>query len=752
MKLFFIITACFVLTFTTTFSVDFRIDNWKAHTSLLDVNTVAVDHKERIWAGSSGGAFVYDKNNGSYQKFDNINAFLSSQITIIKAHKEREIVMLGTFDGYIEIFTPDEKWIHITDIYNQQFSNSIIYDIQFLDDKAYIAGGFGLAVFDLNNNVFLETIKRYGEFPNQTPTNKILIEDNTIWLATDVGVAKAQLDAQLANPAVWTNYDQQDGLYDKKILNLTSVNNTVYAMSENAVKKFQADSFVEFIDSPDELTSINELDNNFVFTNQFNIQIGANIINIDHPALIRGFEIVKNVSEEPYFIFYYRDAGIGIFQNDTLIHYMPNSPITNSFKSMSVDEDGALWLATTLGGASRGFASYDGENWNNYTSPVYPVLKTNEYHKITAKNGKVYAGNYGAGIYIFDKNETINNGTLYNRSNSKLIGLADAPDFIVVGESEVDKNGWVWMACLGLISPGPSLVAISPEGNSYGFVNKQSPNSRQFMTLGIDFYGTKWVGGAPVHGLGLMYYNENGTPDDFTDDVSEMLTSSQIPNLLENIHNSITVDKLGIIWVGTAKGVSVIVNPSAVLTNRSNLIVRSLSRLLGEIYVNDIVVDAQNNKWIATSDGVWVVDSDGAEVISYISSANSPLPTNEVFALGYDGKFGKMFFSTRFGVYEASTLSVTPAQNYEIACYPQPFDPSVDAELVIDGLVEYSELKILTSDGLFVRRIVTGSKKTVWDGKDEKGNLVNSGIFLVVATSLTTKETSVQKIAVVRKN
>ncbi|PKL84922.1 MAG: hypothetical protein CVV22_10695 [Ignavibacteriae bacterium HGW-Ignavibacteriae-1] len=752
MKLFFIITACFVLTFTTAFSVDFRIDNWKAHTSLLDVITVAVDHKERIWAGSSGGAFVYDKKTGSYQKFDNINAFLSSQITIIKAHKEREIVMLGTFDGYIEIFTPDEKWIHITDIYNQQFSNSIIYDIQFLGDKAYIAGGFGLAVFDLNNNVFLETIKRYGEFPNQTPTNKILIEDNTIWLATDVGVAKAQLDAQLANPAVWTNYDQQDGLYDKKILSLTSVNNTVYAMSEKAVKKFQADSFVEFIDSPDELTSINELDNNFVFTNQFNIQIGANIINIDHPALIRGFEIVKNISEEAYFVLYYRDAGIGIFQNDTLIHYMPNSPITNSFKSLSVDEDGALWLATTSGGASRGFASYDGENWNNYTSPVYPVLKTNEYHKITAKNGKVYAGNYGAGIYIFDKNETINNGTLYDRSNSKLIGLADAPDFIVVGDSEVDKNGWVWMACLGLVSPGPSLVAISPEGNSYGFVNKQSPNSRQFMTLGIDFYGTKWVGGAPVHGLGLMYYNENGTPDDLTDDVSEMLTSSQIPNLLENIHNSITVDKLGTIWVGTAKGVSVIVNPSAVLTNRSNLIVRSLSRLLGEIYVNDIVVDAQNNKWIATSDGVWVVDSDGAEVIAYISSANSPLPTNEVFALGYDGKFGKMFFSTRFGVYEASTLSVTPAQNYEIACYPQPFDPSVDAELVIDGLVEYSELKILTSDGLFVRRIVTGSKKTVWDGKDEKGNLVNSGIFLVVATSLTTKETSVQKIAVVRKN
>jgi ligand-binding sensor domain-containing protein len=752
MKLFFIFSTCFVLTLTTAFSADFRVDNWKSHTSLLDVITVAVDHKDRIWAGSSGGAFVYGKSDGSYKKFDNINAFLSSQITVIKAHKEREIVMLGTFDGYIEIFTPDEKWIHITDIYNQQFSNPIINDIQFLGDKAYIAGGFGLAVFDLNNMVFLETIKRYGNFPNQTLTNKILIDNNTIWLATDVGVAKAQINDQLANPAVWTNYDSQDGLYDKKILNLTSVNNIVYAMSERTVKKLQDDFFAEYIESPDQLTSISGFDNNVVYTNQFLMRIGANTINIKHPTLIRGFEIAQNVSEEPYFIFNYRDAGIGIYQNDTLIHYKPNSPITNSFRSLSVDEDGILWLATMSGATSRGFASYDGENWNNYTSPVYPVLKTNEYHKITARNGKVYASNWGAGIYIFDKKDTITEGVLYDRSNSVLVGLATSPDYIVVGKSEVDNKGWVWMACLGTISPGPSLVAISPDGKSYGFINKQSPNSRQFMTIGIDFYGTKWVGGAPVHGLGLLYYNENGTPDDFTDDVSEMLTTSQIPNLLENTHNCIAVDKLGTVWIGTTKGVAVIINPSAVLNNRNNLIVRSLARLLGEINVNDIVVDAQNNKWIATSDGVWVVDSDGASVLAYINSSNSPLPTNEVFALGYDGKFGKMFFSTRFGVYEATTLSVIPSDKYEIVCYPQPYDPNKDSEMVIDGLVEYSELKILTSDGSFVRRIVTGSKRTVWDGKDENGNVVNSGIFLVVATSLTTKETAVQKIAVVRKN
>lgn len=751
MKILFFAT-CFILTFTTTYAADFRIDNWKSHTSMLDVVTVTIDHKNRIWAGTSGGAFVYGKNDGYYHKYDNINAFLSNQISTIEADIDKKIVMLGTYDGYLEIFTPEENWIHITDIYNQQFSNSIIHDILFLGDTAFIAGGFGLAVFDLQNLVFIETIRRFGNFPAQTPTNKILIVNDTIWLATDAGVAKASLNDQLANPAVWSNYDAQSGLYDKKILDLAVVENVVMAMSEKTIKRLENDFFVEHVNSPDLLTGVDVLRNQIVYTNEFFMRIGTHQLDYKHPGLIRGFDIGHDDEGNDYFIYYYRDAGIGIFQNDSLFHFMPNSPITNSFRSMSVDDEGTLWLATTSGGASRGFAGYDGETWTNYTSVQYPPLVTNEYHKIFAKNGKVYASNHGAGIFVFDKNDTVINGTLYNRDNSVLLGLANSPDFIVVGESELDKNGWLWMACLGTVSPGPSLVAIAPDGKSYGYSYKQNPNMRQFMTLGIDFYGTKWVGGTPVHGLGLMYYNENGTPEDLTDDVNDLLTASQIPNLLENIHNAIVVDKLGTVWIGTAKGVSVIVNPSAVLSNRNNLIVRSLNRLLGEVSVNDIAVDAQNNKWVATSDGVWVVDSDGAEVLAYINSANSPIPSNEVFALGYDGKSGKMYFSTRLGVYEATTLSVSPAETYNIVCYPQPFDPDTDLELVIDGLAEYSELKILTSDGSFVRHLVTGSRKVVWDGADESGNKVSNGVYIVVATSMTTKETAVQKIAVVKKN
>jgi flagellar hook assembly protein FlgD len=62
-----------------------------------------------------------------------------------------------------------------------------------------------------------------------------------------------------------------------------------------------------------------------------------------------------------------------------------------------------------------------------------------------------------------------------------------------------------------------------------------------------------------------------------------------------------------------------------------------------------------------------------------------------------------------------------------------------------------SEIKILTINGELVRTLNTQSKKTFWDGKDYTGKYVQSGIYLLVAKSLTTKESAVHKIAVINK-
>jgi hypothetical protein len=176
-----------------------------------------------------------------------------------------------------------------------------------------------------------------------------------------------------------------------------------------------------------------------------------------------------------------------------------------------------------------------------------------------------------------------------------------------------------------------------------------------------------------------------------------------------------------------------------------------MNRLLGEQNVNDIMIDALNNKWIATSIGVWVLNSDGSDTLAYINTSNSPLPTNEIFGLATDQNTGKIYFSSKYGIYEATSLSVLPGSAYNINCYPQPFNLNTDEELVIDGLAEFSEVRILTTNGELIKNINTTSRKIIWDGRNKKGDLVNSGIYLIVATSSSNKESGVQKIAVINK-
>lgn len=734
----------------------FRLDNWKSYTSLVDIETISADKNGNIWAGTSGGAFKYNPASKNYEEFRNINGLLSNQITKIAINPVTDEVYLGTYEGFIEIYR-NGNWIHITDIKNQKFPNSVIKAIVFQGNKAYIAGGFGLAVFDVNKLVFIETVRKFGNFSNNTFTNEIIIADNKIWAATDEGVAYASLDSALANPDSWTNYTKTDGLYDNKVLDIAWFNNNLYSLTANYIHKLENGKFTEWFHTADEMNSIVSTDGtDLYFSNYFWVKDkNQSALELTNPALIKGFEAIKGADGKTTFLIDYQQNGMGIYKNDSLEFFMPGTVLTNNVRDMTVDIEGNLWIATDFGGRGRGFAKFDGKKWDNFTSEKYPQIINNSYHKIAVNNyGEVAISNYGAGLLVMDTKDSNYSFSLFNETNSEFRGIDDAPSYIVAGDVRYDNKGNIWVVNLGNTAAGPSLLAFDKNMKSYGFKNPRNQNIRFFLSLGIDYYGTKWVGGSPANGVGLMYFNDMGTLDDPSDDVSGFINTSNIPALPDNIHNSIEVDKSGFVWIGTPRGLAVIMNPSAILKSSSgiaSLSVRSMSRLLGDQNVNDIMIDALNNKWIATNIGVWVLNSDGSDTLAYINTSNSPLPSNEILALATDQNTGKIYFSGKFGIYEATSLSVLPKATYNIYCYPQPFDLSKDDEMVIDGLAEFSEVRILTTNGELIKNINTTSRKIIWDGKNKKGELVDSGIYLIVATSSSNKESGVQKVAVVRK-
>lgn len=741
-----------LLSYSLSFA-QFKLDNWVSYSSRVKINGIATNNNNNLWFATDGGIFSKNIDNDTENIFTNVESLISNQISSIYYDSTSRRVYAGSNDGTLEIYE-NNKWTHISDIKNQKFSNAQINKIINYNNKIYIAGGFGLAIFDPQNLVFLESIFKIGSFSTNAVVNDFIIFDNTIWVATDEGIAYASLKDFISNPKSWKNFTTKEGLYQNKVYSIVNYDNKLFIMSERFILTYDGQTFEQFAESLEPFQSMVVINQELYYANIYKIFDKSKIeLNINNSDLIN--KIYGDYhNNTPRILIAYENYGYGIYQNNEFKYYLPNSPVSNNIKDIKIDSDGKVWIASGFGASSKGFSSYDGQNWKNYITELIPQIKSNAYHRINIDaNGRIIVSNYGMGLLIGNKSDSEYNFTIYNEENSEFRGLGTSPEFVVAGESALDKNGKIWVTNLGEISNGPSLICFDYDGTkyqSYGFQNPRIASQRTFMTIAIDPYGTKWVGGNNPTGTGLMYFNEMGTLDNYNDDVAGVITSSNNPNLLDNIHNTIAVDKNGLVWIGTPKGVVIINNPSQVLNgNISNLNIRNLSRLIGNVNVNDIMIDALNNKWIATSNGVWVLDPLATDTIAFITMDNSPLPTNEVISLATNPNTGKIYFGTNLGLYQANSLSVEPLPKYDIRCYPQPFNPIRDIELNIDGMSDFSEIRILTTSGELIRSINTASRKTVWDGKDYNGNYVKSGVYIISVKSSIGDNAGVQKIAIV---
>jgi ligand-binding sensor domain-containing protein len=262
------------------------------------------------------------------------------------------------------------------------------------------------------------------------------------------------------------------------------------------------------------------------------------------------------------------------------------------------------------------------------------------------------------------------------------------------------------------------------------------------LPLALDPFGTVWFGS--LVGDGLFYYRDGGGT---TSEIWGRLTTANSA-LPHNIQYALAVDHEGMLWVGTPGGVGVVLNPSAVLAG-STPVVRNVS-LLREQVVYDIAVDVYNNKWLATDAGVWVVNPDATAVLLRLTVDNSPLPSNQVRAVAIDGKTGRVFLGTRAGLAVVTTSARAPAPAYALQCYPQPFFPERDEVLTIDGLAEQSIVRILTLEGMPVARFETQSRTAYWDGRNERGELVPPGVYIITALSAATGQRAQTKVLLLR--
>jgi ligand-binding sensor domain-containing protein len=728
------------------------IGQWKIYSDMKKIND-AVATSTGIWAATDGAAFKFNFSDSSYTIVNKVDGLNSQALTSVTVDNDSKI-WFGSQEGYINVFnTRDNSVSKIVDIFTSGKTQKQINRIFVKGDSVFVSFDFGLAIINAKTLSFIDSFLKLGSFPAES---KIIsaFKSSLIYAVTEYGVAVQKPGTtNLTAPESWNTFPLSSFLPQStttpSATQILEYNGQILLATSNGIYSFNNISWQLFA---------------FEGKNIINMSVfGSSLYAISANQVLRysggqssvvytnGNVTFNSIAVSGSQIFYISTSqGLIEYKNNiTRIRY-PNGPAGNLFVNLSVDPIGTLWVATGKNNAGKGFFGFDGSNWKVYDKSIYPILPSNDYYNVyAAPDSAIYLANWGNGITILKKNTL----QVFTANNSSLIGIPSDNKFVAITDCKTDSKGNLWI--LNTQSASRKPLSVYTKQNQWVHFSFSSPplsESDNLDKLSIDQYDTKWFTVTINGRFGLYFFNENKTLDNTNDDIQGYLNSSN--NLLSDLITALAIDARGYLWIGTNIGLNVIVGVDVRTDPTKVKVTSNLGVAVRNQTVTCIAIDPLDQKWIGTKQGVFVLSSDGIQLINQYNTKNSPLPSDDIKSIAFDAKNGIAYIGTDYGLAALQTASIQPLQSFsELFVYPNPFVLSNDAaSLTIDGLIKNSSIRIFNINGNLIRDFKSpGGKIAFWDGKDLEGNLVPTGVYIIVAYDDEANNVKTSKVAVIKK-
>ncbi len=722
------------------------IGDWRNYTDMKNVVSLAYSRND-IWAGTSGGLFRLSLSDSSFQKFTNSEGLTGNDVSAI-ALDAVGTVWVGHRSGAIdEYFPKTNSWRYVSDILQSTKVQKSINTFYVAGDSLYIASAFGVSVFSISRSEFKDTYSNFGSFlqPNVV---SVLTSGGRIFVATTSGLAVSNPGAfNLDAPESWTSFSLPANPTD-----LAVFNGGVYASTNSGVFIFQNNNWVP-------VSGLSQAATTLVSTDSVLFAVGGtNVISLSHNGAVSSYGTATPsaincavVDSAGTFVAGLQEGGIARFdaQHSSWSEAAPNSPASNFFISVAIDDNGVVWGASGTSNG-HGFYSFDGTKWRNYNTTAIPALLTNDYFSVNiGPNNSKWIGSWGKGIALLDsKGDFVR---LFDHNYPGFVGIPEDTVYNVMPAATADYLGDVWVtnyssADLGVLwkMSSDSLWTEYKSPSGYGY--------KQALNLVIDRNGTKWFTSALPFFIPnpptFFFFNESLVLDGT---VNGWGTMNEHDGLTSSTVTSIALDNDGELWLGTALGITVIAEPRFPTSSVSQV-------YLGAVYdqfINCIAVDPLNNKWVGTKNGVLVLSPDGTSLLQQysVASTNGKLVDNNVLSIAFDKKRGIAYFGTESGLSSLEIPTTQPVEKFStLHIGPNPFIIPDNGAAIISGLVNNSVVKILSLNGTLIKQFqAQGGGRAFWDGKDSDEKFVGSGIYFIVAYDETGAQVSTAKIAVLRR-
>lgn len=769
---------------------------WQGHFSYYDIKDITRS-EDKIYAASENAVFSYDINTNEIVTITTVEGLSGQLISTIEYSSDFQTLLIGYENGLIELyFETSNDVLSVVDILEKQTispDNKRINDFNEHLGLVYIATDFGISVYDLDRLEFGDTYF-IGNGGAQISVEKTAIFNDAIYAACmDNNAVKK---GELSNPNL-IDFQQWQTIGAGNFISTETIEDNLYIVGEDRRFYELLNDNLSLISIFDDLPNDSDVSSDrLIYTTNIEVllynsdAILLNQIN-QTPEFTTQFSSSILINEQIYI----GTSTFGVLTtsiNDLLYtEIRPEGPLLNSAFKIEAGSN-ELWVSfgeynrfyDPEAFDSRGLSHLitDEERWINIPFDSLLGARDLNYFSLNPFNpSQVYVSSFHDGLLEINDNEAT---VLYDESNSGLESLIipGAPNFksIRVSGSKFDRTGKLWTVTS---KADRALKSYDPttgqwQGFSFGdLIQDPLFDEAGFSDLDIDSNGTKWIGSLL---FGIIGYNENSGA---SSNINNISTEAQ--NLPFTSVRAVDVDSRNRVWIGTDFGLRVLFNTANFFDDPNPTVNEIIilengipKELLESQFITDIKSDGSDNKWVGTlTSGVFYFSPDGQNTIYHFTIDNSPLPSNTINDISIDSSNGRVYIATDRGLVSFSAGGSAPKETLEdVFAYPNPVRPEynilgsrdlndITKGVKISGLTDNVNVKITDIEGNLVAEAQTNVNLRsssanynfaidggtgIWNGRNLGGNIVASGVYLIMISDLDSFETKVIKLLIVR--
>ncbi len=766
-------TLLFLLIFPIS-TIAQNTSEWTPYTSFRTVQDLTVSDENEIWVSTLGGVFTIS-DGVIDRKLTTIDGLYRLDARAIVYDNANDRVIIGYNDGGIDVLNPDTGEItFLGDILRaDNFSPRGINDFLIEGNNLYVATDFGIVNYDLINLFVTDSYTKLGILNRGLPVNDISIQGDSIYVATAEGIAYASMSDELEFSENWLNYNSDNGFVSEPVLALEAIEGRIFASTNSENRVLENGIWVGAPNFGSLIRQYEKHERTLIALSRNQVYMLEESGTVSSLSLGAEVGTALEVMDANTIFVGTLNEGVGSLNADfnEVSYLTPGGPYQNTFIGLNFVDD--ILIASSSNESDRnadidlgkGYYIFDDGQWFNYNAQNNTLIGDAGYRQAfttTSTEDYFYFGSWGRGVARHDR---LNNEIyIFDETNSSLRGWeADNPFFPVISGLDTDSNGDVWIVSRWAQNP---IYYQTPGDDDWIQIPPLASLSSldEHFLLFIDSYDQKWISlqATNLAGRGVVVMR-TGDPTDPSDDEGVKLTDDINQGFLPDLQvKAIVEDRNNEIWVGTERGIGRYIFPELIIDGgaderRAQFLINedtsAVSRiLLRDVNVSSMAVNNANQKWVGSENqGLYLINAEGTRILRHFTENNSPIFSNSIRSVAVRESTGEVFIATDKGLLSFQDVPKAPVNKMdELQVYPNPFSYDRHNEIFIEGLSEESTLRVIGSDGTFIREIRARGGRISWDGRDFNGSRVGSGVYFVIALDDNGSEKGIGKVAIIR--